>query len=134
MPDKNQNILTVKEQIDVLLKEYDTLRSEIINRMNSGVQIGVVAVGVVTFLASRQSNQASIWVVVVPTTGIVIFSLVLWRDLYSASRRVAELEREINHLAGRALLKWESQWSTGSKGVFGWLTDWKIKKKQKKTN
>ena len=136
MADKNKSALgnVNKDEIDILLKEYDTLRSEIIARTSGGFQLGAIVLAAITWMGSRPVDHAPISprLVGALVAGIVALAFAYWRDLYAASVRVAELEREINHLAGRPLLKWEGQYGPGSRGAFGWLIPWRFGPKKPK--
>ncbi len=110
---------THMDPIQILFKEYDTLRSEIITRTNCGYQLLALGAGALAWLASRPINQMLFVSLGVVLAAMVIFVGIWWRDTYMCSCRVKEIERQINNLAGMELLKWETHW-TG--GPFAYIT------------
>jgi hypothetical protein len=108
--------------IDVLFKEYDTLRAESISRANNGFQvIGVgVALGatLLTWIGSHGLDR-TFWL----SFGVFIFFVcgslfVITRDTAWVAFRLRQLESEINNIAGGELLKWETHYG-GS--LHGWI-------------
>jgi hypothetical protein len=113
---------TVREKIAVLLAEYNTLRQEVIAaRTNLGQGFHVFSVVVMADIVFL--NSSSRWDV-----AIIIFILALaylgvlcaWNDKNTASftRRLRELELEINSVAGEPLMLWETIHGWGK--IFGW--------------
>lgn len=118
-------VLSAKEQMDVLLKEYDTLRVEVLNRLNNSFQIGAIGITAGTWIASQpNSTRPSLLIIILLVVVFLSSAITLWRDLYFVARHIADIEREINRLAGVTLLTWESYLSPGSRGPFGWVTGW----------
>jgi len=107
------------DHIQILFKEYDSLRAEIIARTNVGYQLLGLGAGALAWLLSRPINQVFVFSLVIIGIAMIIFVGVWWRDTYMCSCRIKEIEKEINTLAGAALLKWETGW-TG--GPFSWIT------------
>jgi len=110
---------TVGLQIDVLFKEYDTLRAEILSRTNNRFAITAFLGAVAAFFATRTELIA-----VVSIGGVVISLLVLggiWFYLgeliNKCAQRVKEIEARVNELAGTQLLEWESD---SRHRPFGW--------------
>ena len=107
--------------VEVLFKEYDTLRAEIISRTNNAVQLGTafaaLGFGILTWSVSR-SNITTLQGII--TLGGVILALsvvyvilnqwLIQLDINNAAARLRELESEINALCGLELLKWETHW------------------------
>ena len=53
MPETNAGMLSSKDQINILLKEYDTLRAEILSRMSHRWQmLGLIGV-IITFISAQ---------------------------------------------------------------------------------
>ena len=46
---------------------------------------------------------------------VIVISYFVSRDIYLASARIQDLEKEINSVAGHDLLRWESEWGMGAK-------------------
>ena len=101
------------EPIQILFKEYDSLRSEIVARTNNGYQLIAVGAGALAWLASRPVNGMLFVSIGIILVALLAFVGAWWRDTYMCSCRVKELEHEINALAGRELLKWETHWTGG---------------------
>jgi threonine/homoserine/homoserine lactone efflux protein len=96
-------------KVTVLLKEYDTLRQEIVGRISN--RFGLVSFGsaLVVFLVTQQPPPGRLVVV-----GLwVVFLLVLWWRagvlIRRCSKRIAEIERKVNSLVGEDLLVWETR-------------------------
>jgi len=96
-------------KVTVLLKEYDTLRQEIVGRISN--RFGLVSFGsaLVVFLVTQQPPRGRLVVV-----GLwVVFLLVLWWRagvlIRRCSKRIAEIERKVNSLVGEDLLVWETR-------------------------
>ena len=105
-----QDELRTIEKINILLKEYDTLRTEAIARINSRFAFLGLLIAVVAFAGSK--NSTSTWVAAVvisiPLLGIWLY---LGHLLCRISDGVVRIEREVNKLAGAHLLDWEARGS-----------------------
>lgn len=102
-----------KLQIQILLKEYDTLRQEIVGRINNRFSLVGFGSGLAVFLASQKPTHWG-WLLIV--SWLVALLLLWWRTaklLRRCSVRIADLERQINRLAGAELLAWESHHGGG---------------------
>jgi hypothetical protein len=103
--------MTDTEMIPILFKEYDTLRSELVSRINYWYTLAGLALLAFGWLVQR--NQWRDPVTYVALVLLVIagtcFALLLSRDVRLIAARIRELEAEINQLAGRDLLKWETR-------------------------
>jgi hypothetical protein len=111
--------LTRKEKIEILFKEYDTLRTEIMTRTNNGYQLSAIAAGAMTWLISRPID-IRFWIA--STLAAVVFSLfyvLIMRDINKFAARIRELEGEINALSGADLLEWETHWGGAAAGHLG---------------
>jgi energy-converting hydrogenase Eha subunit C len=106
------------DQISILFKEYDTLRAEILTRTNNGYQLMTVMAGALAWLLSRPVNRMFFVSLTVVGLLLVLFVAALWRDIHMISARLQELEHDINELAGKELLRWETRWSGGP---LGWI-------------
>jgi hypothetical protein len=107
-------------KVQILLAEYATLRTEIIQRI--GHQMQLLAVGGVMFLwlVSRGKFDAAFWCSLVAFVSVVlIFGYFLRRDITHAAERVAQLEVDVNRRAGEKLLVWENEWGGHKTGFWG---------------
>jgi len=103
-----------KEEIEILFKEYDTLRTEIIARTSSGFQLVAIFSGLVGALiawgASGHATAISICLLIFALAAVgVWFILAAFIPLSAVARRVAEIEIEVNRRAGSTLLNSESR-------------------------
>ena len=109
-----------QEQVNVLLKEYDTLRAEIIARTNNCYQLCAAAAAALAWLTGR-ANEWTLWALYaflfLISAGV---AFALYRDINALCSRVSTIERGINHLSGdKELLEWETRWGGGSPN--GWF-------------
>ena len=116
-----------KDKIDILLKEYDSLRQEILSRTNNRfLMLGVVA----TFLGFVLFTDNSVFKcqifglstrVIVVISGVLVL-LVIWLFfgylVGTLAARVSAIERRVNELAGEKLLEWETRHGWGRWGRF----------------
>ena len=105
-----------KEKINILLKEYDTLRAEILQRLSSRFAfLGLFgAVGADGFFVAGDISIFQKFVLFL--TALFLFAV--WMQLGTViarcAKRVAEIEEFVNQIAGEKLLRWESE-QLGSK-------------------
>jgi hypothetical protein len=109
------------DPIEVLLKEYETLRQEILVSMggrNSVLSFGLATIGAVftASIATQIGESPSVFssiilAIVIPI--ICIFVLFMWLGEYQRMQRagkfLAKLEQRINKEAKKELLSWESK-------------------------
>jgi len=122
MLDYSQENFSAKEKIMILFKEYDTLRAEAISRSGGGYQVIAIFAGLIAAILAWGATHppvATFWAAVGTLILAAIFSAFLvLRDIYAIARRVAEIERAINHLAGdQELLIWESKRGSAASGL-----------------
>ena len=109
------------DHVEVLFKEYDTLRTEIISRTNNAVQLGTafaaLGFGILTWSVSR--STIATFQGVVTLAGVMLALVVVYvilnqwlvqLDINNAAARLRELELQINQLCGAELLRWETHW------------------------
>src|SRR3984893_7165521 len=104
---------TTRDQIRILLAEYNTLRAEIIQRGSWQIQMWSVAGTVTVALLGFAVVYGAIWQSIL----LLLFAISLFaggilyndQDIRFIAARVRELELEINQLAGRELLVWEGR-------------------------
>lgn len=102
-------------KVDLLLREYDTLRQEVISRTNNRFAILGLLGTVVAFVCTQTDIALTRqWVVV------VVFLVVLWWIVGYTMRKIgtylAAVERRINELAGEKLLRWGQ--SVGDRALY----------------
>jgi hypothetical protein len=106
-----QGLSNVKDKIQILLNEYNSLRTEVIHRTNNLYQM--IAVGAVLFslALARPYMDVRFWFAISIGVGVLaVFGFLIHNDLEKAARRLRELESDINHRAGETLLIWETVW------------------------
>jgi hypothetical protein len=101
--------LSPKDQINILLKEYDTLRAEILGRMNHRWQMLGLIGAIVAFISAQSGAIAGRAIAGVMAVGLFGLWLNSGRYVARLARRVSEIEKHVNGLAGENLLVWESQ-------------------------
>ncbi len=122
MSDKqSSNQITAKDRIDILLKEYDTLRAEILNRTNNLFTLMAIGGGVLTLLLSFK-NELRLWLPLLLIFGL-IFGFIAWvndRNIRRIARRLMQIEYQVNQIAGgdTPLLEWETHWGAAARGIF----------------
>ena len=112
------------ERINILLKEYDTLRAEILQRTNAGFALVGVEVAAFTWLLTQCLTRGLRW-----WQWLILFLLALvfgcaaWKgqqfinvQIRRCAVRIWRIERWINYLAGDHLLEWETRWGMGATG------------------
>src|SRR5260221_12421050 len=95
------------DHIAILFKEYDTLRTESISRLNHSYQVLGIATVTLTWILSHPIDRMffiSLGALLAATVGL---SWKIRRDLGRLSARLRELEIHINALASESLLEWE---------------------------
>lgn len=106
------------EKIEILIKEYETLREEVLTTMqvrNSILSFGLATIGVIlTAAIALVGNSALLSGLVLSAIvpSISIFILFMWLGEYQrmqrAGRFLVELEKKINEIAAGELLTWET--------------------------
>jgi len=102
--------ITEKDRVQVLLAEYQSLRSQIIARGGSMIQtatIGVVGLGIV---ASQLRGHPYMSVSILVIFGVLTFFITRIIMMYTAEEaaQIRRLERDVNARTGESLLTWES--------------------------
>jgi hypothetical protein len=112
------------DHIEILFKEYDTLRAEIISRQSGGFQLVIIGGAVFAWFGGHATGQ-KLWIGVAAL--VIVSCFLVFRavqDINLIAKRIGKIEEEINHIAGANLLKWESH--LGSE-----RTGWIIRRKSK---
>jgi hypothetical protein len=101
-----------KKRIDILFKEYDTLRQETIMRMNQRLSMTNVFTGLAVFVVAVKPADMLPMYVGVPWA---IILLIIWvrtaQLLNNLRRRLVLVEIRVNELAGEKLLAWETSYA-----------------------
>jgi hypothetical protein len=105
--------LSPMEQIGIQLKEYDTLRTEVIQRTNSIYQLyGVAAsasVAISLLTAAYSPTFGGLLFIFFTIVAFITFRNVQF-DIEQFAIRLRELENAINERAGVTLLEWETKY------------------------
>ncbi len=95
-------------RIEVLMKEYDTLRAELLGRMDSRFALIGTSVAGAAIIACSGGTGLSIAVVGAVVALLLLFWLRSGVLMMRCSEGIAAIEERINDLAGYRLLEWES--------------------------
>lgn len=106
-------------KVAILLAEYTTLRQEVIAaRTNLGQGFGTFSTAMMANVAFGFSWSPNPVVPICIGLGLMLYlwALMIWNENNTASftRRLRELEREINNVAGEPLMLWETIHGWGS--------------------
>jgi len=100
-----------KLKIDILIKEYEILRTELLQRINQrfvciGLTGAVVAYG---FFKVERYNIAGVLILIIAFFILGVIWFHFGRRIHQLSLRIAEIEQRINCLVGDELLVWETR-------------------------
>jgi hypothetical protein len=103
--------IDIKTKIDILLKEYDVLTTHIVERINHRWSItGYLCAAIGAIAAFSKFEERSTQLILL---AIAVLLLIMWQRSWShiqrVAARVAEIENQVNHLAGEKLLVWENR-------------------------
>lgn len=93
-------------RVTVLLKEYDTLRAEILARIRSRFELLAVSFAALAVLVKVQ--HASAWLIVGLVIGVAVLHSYFGWSIAKISDRLATIEGEVNRRLDDNLLAWES--------------------------
>lgn len=101
--------------VDVLLREYDTLRTEILARVRTRFELlGFLAV-ITTIVASQEvSGSTRAWLAL--SAGAVTLTVWGWfaSGIKRCATRILRIEERVNAIMGEVLLAWETSQPRGS--------------------
>ena len=113
--------LSPYEQIQILFREYDTLRTEIISRTEIGYKLWGFGGAAGAWLITRYDEPTFLTTLVLLSSVFGILTMMWFRDVNNMASRVRAIEAEINNLAGgKELLQWETRWAGAVKGHLWW--------------
>ena len=119
MPNQQQDIDTVIK-INILLKEYDTLRAEMLQRINARFAIVGLLGALLVLLISKWGWQPAGWPLdvrwLVGVLGASILAGIFWRFgtlIRKLAAQVSQVEQRVNKLAQEDLLTWETSFGWG---------------------
>jgi hypothetical protein len=99
-----------RAKVEVLLREYDSLRGEVISRLNNRFNLLGYAGAILTY-AVFQGGGITDWRLLC-AAGAALALLLVWlwgaKKIRELSRRIAMIEKQVNTLLGDSLLAWES--------------------------
>lgn len=109
------------DSIEIMLKEYETLRQESLTAMGNRMSIlsfglaaigAILAAGIATYTPGSYSPLSSLFLILL-VPAITNFTLFMWLGEYQRMQRagsfLARLEHRINEKAKEPLLTWETE-------------------------
>src|SRR5205085_9863217 len=98
-----------EKQIEVLLAEYNTLRQEMLARINNRFAFLTLASGVAAFWWGKGGGHSIGWVAFLALL-LTLFAIWYWTGclMEGISTGIQRIETDVNRLAGAELLRWES--------------------------
>jgi hypothetical protein len=107
------------QRINILLKEYDTLRSEILQRTAAGFALPAIVTAIAGWLLSRIIEHHYYTSTVIVLLGVIALAVgprFMNIQIRRCATRVQQIEERVNFLAQDHLLEWESRWGMGATG------------------
>jgi hypothetical protein len=106
-----KNILSTNEKIQIILHEYDSLWQEKLHYDAQNFQllclVGLGSVGA-SLIYQHQLDESPLWGIV-PAITPMFLAIFLFHKNSKITKRVKEIERQVNELAGgEKLLIWEN--------------------------
>mgnify|MGYP001590629171 CR=1 FL=1 len=122
MANAPENIET-KLKIEILLKEYGTLRTEILQRINARFAVVGLLGALFAFALSEVKGQPGMFSIYVRWLSLALGAgvlVTLWWYLGIIIQRLAShissIEQRVNQFAGEELLTWETKYGWGRLG------------------
>ncbi|HXY99751.1 MAG TPA: hypothetical protein VEI03_07100 [Stellaceae bacterium] len=104
--------LTVQEQIQILKFEYAALRTELLQRHTTAIQMATVfvtaAITIVTFSVTNAFWSWLVLLVVILPVIVGVVGLYFYVNMSYIVAQLIKLENQINDLANAKLLTWET--------------------------
>jgi len=104
------------QRINILLKEYDTLRTEILQRTAVSYALAPILAVLAGWLGSRifeGYRHMTIAAGLIALCALFLSPKFMSIKIRRCSARLQHIEQRINHLAEEDLLEWESRWGIG---------------------
>jgi hypothetical protein len=106
------DVLSQKDRIMIMLEEYKTLRTEMIERHTAFLQMFSMAAAALTAAAGWAVSQ-KLWtplliVGAAVAVGVTVGFLILNHDSYVLSEQLRKIEADINKRTSDQLLSWET--------------------------
>ena len=111
----------VRYKVDVLLREYDTLREEVIARTNNRFAISGLLGAIMVFVGGK-SELDIVWRWTVVLVALVVLTIFWWSIgdvMHQIGAHLIGIEGRVNALLGEQLLEWER--ATGNRRATRWL-------------
>ena len=102
------------DKITILLHEYDSLRSEVVQRYIGAFQLGVGGSTALAAFGAWRLLVNDYTSIVLVALGFVVLAFVIWqmeRDTRRIAAHLRLLEADINKRAGEQLLTWETHFA-----------------------
>lgn len=99
------------DKINIVLKEYETLRTEILQRISNRFAF-LSLFGAIGAYGLFKAAEISLFQAFVLFFAVIFLFAVWWQlgnVIARCSKRIAEIEKLINEISGEKLLKWESE-------------------------
>ena len=109
MSDGEQSAIQ-REDVEVVLHEYDTLRNEVLSRASARLELlGLLSIAATLFGVSGFSEHWR-WAYVVGIALLILIGLWFYFGwaMKRCARRLRQIEGEVNTAIGRTVLRWES--------------------------
>ena len=101
---------TEKDKVQILLAEYNSLRSETVHRVNNVYQLVAVAAVAFVWFMGRVADKRFWIALLVCVPALCYYTFDVSKNIYRTAIRVAQIEKEINRRVGEDLLEWETWW------------------------
>jgi hypothetical protein len=108
---------TVKDELMLLMKEYDALRLESTARVTGSFQCMAVSALIVTWLLSHPFDRQLGIALAILIPLFLWVSYLVWHDSAKLGLRLKQLERQINAIVGVDALQWERKWGGTTTGM-----------------
>jgi len=110
--------LSTKDKIGVLMGEYSSLLAEIHHRITllltlagTGITVAIAVTGAIV----AHPQWVALYVLLLVAIALYVgFAIPMDLNIHHLTKRVRELEAQVNLLAGERLLKWETHHGVGS--------------------